>query len=129
VDDPNLKYRYLAHFDRDMIALAKTYRILESGEPRLLHEHGENKVIAFERAGLVFVFNFHPTTSHFGYRIDAPPGKYRLILDSDSPDYGGHGRLTADQEHVTLFEAAEGGGPNLLSLYLPSRAAIVLKLQ
>jgi 1,4-alpha-glucan branching enzyme len=127
VDDPNLKYRYLAHFDRDMIALAKEYRIFGSGEPRLLHEHGENKVIAFEHAGLVFVFNFHPNTSHFGYRTDAPPGKYRVVLDSDGPDYGGHGRLAPDQEHVTFFEAAQGGGRNLLSLYLPARAAMVLE--
>jgi 1,4-alpha-glucan branching enzyme len=126
VDDPNLKYRHLAHFDRDMIALAKTYRIFSNGEPRLLHEHSENKVVAFERAGLLFVFNFHPSRSHFGYRIDAPPGKYRLILDSDGPDYGGHGRLTPGQEHFTLLEAAQGGGRNLLSLYLPTRAAIVL---
>jgi 1,4-alpha-glucan branching enzyme len=110
-----------------MIALAKTYRLFERGEPRLWHDHGENKVIAFERAGLVFVFNFHPATSHFGYCIDTPPGKYRLILDSDRPDYGGHGRLAADQDHFTLFEAAEGGGRNLLSLYLPVRTAIVLK--
>jgi 1,4-alpha-glucan branching enzyme len=127
VDDPNLKYGYLAHFDRDMIALAKKYRIFKGAEPRLLHEHGENKVIAFERAGLVFVFNFHPTRSHFGYRIDAPPGKYRLILDSDCPDYGGHSRLIPDQEHVTLGEATEGGGRNFISLYLPTRTAIVLK--
>ncbi|MCK7508828.1 MAG: alpha amylase C-terminal domain-containing protein [Desulfobacterales bacterium] len=51
--------------------------MFKDSAPRLLHEHGENKVIAFTRAGLVFVFNFHPTASHFGYRIDAPPGKYR----------------------------------------------------
>jgi 1,4-alpha-glucan branching enzyme len=127
LDDPNLKYRYLARFDRDMIALAKGYRIFRSGEPNLLHEHGKNKVIAFERAGLVFVFNFHPTASHFGYRIDAPPGTYRLILDSDSPVYGGHGRLNPDQEHFTLFEASWGAGRNLLSLYLPSRCSLVLE--
>jgi 1,4-alpha-glucan branching enzyme len=90
-----------------------------------MHEHGENKVIAFVRARLVFAFNFHPTASHFGYPIDAPPGKYQAILDSDSPDYGGHGRLAAEQAHVTLFE--EGCNRNILSLYLPSRTALVLK--
>jgi 1,4-alpha-glucan branching enzyme len=73
----------------------------------------------------VFVFNFHPTTSHFGYEIDAPPGKYGVILDSDSPDYGGHGRLEAGQEHFTRFEAADRR--NRLHLYLPSRTALVLE--
>jgi 1,4-alpha-glucan branching enzyme len=124
VDDANLKYQFLARFDRDMIRLAKRFRMFNGGEPRLLHEHGENKVVAFARAGLVFVFNFHPTASQFGYPIDAPPGKYRIILDSDSRDYSGHGRLVANQEHFTLFE--EGTHRNFLSLYLPSRTALVL---
>ncbi len=127
LDDPNLKYQFLARFDRDMIQLTKAFRTFKDLEPQLLHEHGENKVIAFQRAGLVFVFNFHPTASHFGYRIDAPPGKYRLILESDSPVYGGHGRLAAGQEHFTLVEEAALGHRTLLSLYLPTRTALVLQ--
>jgi 1,4-alpha-glucan branching enzyme len=125
VDDPNLKYQYLARFDRDMIRLAKRFRMFRDRAPRLLHDHGENNVIAFARADLVFVFNFHPTVSHFGYPIDAPPGKYQAILDSDSPHYGGHGRLAAKQEHFTLFQ--EDHNRNILSLYLPSRTVLVLK--
>jgi 1,4-alpha-glucan branching enzyme len=125
VDDPNLKYQFLARFDRDMIRLAKRFRMLRDSAPRLLHDHGENKIIAFTRADLVFVFNFHPTVSHFGYPIDAPPGKYQAILDSDSLDYGGHGRLAAKQEHFTLFQ--EDDNRNILSLYLPSRTVLVLK--
>jgi len=126
LDDSNLKYQYLASFDRGMIELAKTFRIFKDERPRLLHENGENKVIAFVRAGLVFVFNFHPTISHVGYRIDAPPAKYRLILDSDSPDYGGHGRLKAGQEHFTLSDETTIEGRSWLSLYLPTRTAVVL---
>jgi len=127
VDDPNLKYRFLAAFDRDMIRLANRSRMFNDSEPRLLHEHGENKVIAFARADLVFIFNFHPQTSHIDYRIEAPPGKYQVILDSDLLEYGGHGRLRADQEHFTLFEEATNGNRNLLSLYLPTRTAFVLQ--
>ena len=77
VDDTTLRYQFLARFDHDMIALARRLRIYKSGEPRLLHEHGESLVIAFERAGLIFAFSFHPTASHFGYRIETPPGTYR----------------------------------------------------
>jgi 1,4-alpha-glucan branching enzyme len=125
VDDPNLKYQYLARFDRDMIGLAKRFRVFRDRAPRLLHDHAENNVLAFMRAKLVFVFNFHPTVSHVDYPIDAPPGKYQAILDSDSPDYGGHGRLLAQQEHFTLFEGTTNR--NTLSLYLPSRTVLVLK--
>jgi len=127
VDDAALRYQFLARFDRDMIALARRFPIFKSGEPRLLHEHGERLVIAFERAGLIFAFNFHPTASHFGYRIEAPPGTYRVLLDSDSPHCGGHGRLAPGEEHVSLLEEANGHTRTVLSLYLPTRTAVVLE--
>ena len=121
-DDPNLKYHLLALFDRDMIAMAKNYRIF--GSPNvLLHEHSINKVLAFRRADLIFAFNFHPTQSYTDYRFDAPPGEYRLLLDCDAPKYGGHGRLhPPEQRHFTIRTQNR----NLLSLYLPARSAFVL---
>jgi 1,4-alpha-glucan branching enzyme len=127
VDDANLKYRFLARFDRDMIHLAKASAIFKDRAPQLLHDHGRNQVIAFVRAGLVLVFNFHPTVSHNDYRIDAPPGRYRVLLDSDSCDYHGRGRLRADQEHFTLPEEDAHGVRHRLSLYLPTRTALVLQ--
>ena len=126
VDDPNLKYQFLARFDRDMIGLAKAARWFKVNEPNLLHEHNDSKVIAFERAGWIFVFNFHPALSHVDYRFSAPPGKYKIVLDSDSPPYGGHGLLTPQQEHFTLYE--KESGLNFLSLYLPARTGLVLEL-
>lgn len=127
VDDPGLKYRFLANFDKDMLALAKCFKILESSEPNLFYEHSQDKVIAFERAGLIFVFNFHPTCSFTDYGFEAPPGKYRLIFNSDLPEYGGHNRLLRDQYHLTLFDTSTGRERNLLSLYLPTRTALVLE--
>jgi 1,4-alpha-glucan branching enzyme len=126
-DDPSLKYRFLSAFDRAMIALARTRRIFEAGEPHLLHERSDTQAIAFERAGLVFAFNFHPAASHVDYRIDAPPGKYTILLDSDSPVYGGQGRLDPNQEHFTLLGPEAGGARHHLSLYLPARVAVVLE--
>ena len=123
VDDPGLKYRRLAEFDRDMIALVKRSQLLRLAGPHLLHEHDDDKVIAFRRGRLVFVFNFHPHASPVDYRIAAPAGKYRMVLDSDAPAYGGFGRLTPGQEHLTLYE----GGRDVLSLYLPTRTALVLQ--
>jgi 1,4-alpha-glucan branching enzyme len=125
LDDPGLKYGMLARFDGDMIGLAKRHSIFDEDAPRLRHEHEEDKVIAFERAGLIFAFNFHPHTSHFGYRIEAPAGEYRMVLDSDAPAYGGHGRLAADQAHFALPESQ--AARTRMSLYLPTRTALVLK--
>lgn len=126
VDDPDLKYHFIAHFDRDMIALAKCFRILEFSGPHLLFEHLKDKVIAFERGGLLFVFNFHPTRSYDNYSFEVLPGKYRMIFESDASEYGGHGRLLADQYHLTLPDISRSKERHLLSLYLPTRTAIVL---
>jgi 1,4-alpha-glucan branching enzyme len=127
VDDHNLKYRFLARFDRDMIELAKTHRLLAAPHRRLLYEHSDNKLIVFERAGLLFAFNFHPVRSYNDYRFEAPAGIYRMLLNSDAPQYGGHNRLTDNQEHLSLPGKDDQEGTNFLSLYLPSRTVIILQ--
>ena len=127
VDDTGLKYHFLAHFDRDMIDLANRFNILDSSSPRLLFEHLPDKVIVFERAGLLFAFNFHPSSSYADYCFEAPPGKYRMIFNSDAPGYGGHNRLRPDQYHLPLPDTSMGRERNLISLYLPSRTALVFQ--
>ncbi len=121
-DDPSLKYHQVAMFDRDMLALVKKFQILEISEPKILYEHNDNKLIVFERAGLLFAFNFHPTRSYQDYSIEASPGKYTMIFNSDAPKYGGHGRLIPEQHHFTFHV----DNRHLLSLYLPTRTTMVL---
>ena len=127
VDDDNLKYQSLARFDRDMIALAKAHHLLDNADLRLIYVHSDNKIIVFKRADLLFAFNFHPQQSYPGYRFEAPSGTYRMLLTSDAAQYGGHGRLTAEQEHLTLPEKNAHEDRHYLNLYLPSRTAIVLQ--
>ncbi|MBU0992853.1 MAG: alpha amylase C-terminal domain-containing protein [Proteobacteria bacterium] len=126
-DHPDLKYRLLAAFDRNMIAMAQKYTVFTQKWPFLLHEHMEDKMLAFARGDLIFVFNFHPNKSHVDYRIEVPSGKYRMILDSDSNEYGGHGRLTANQVHFTVDLSVTDQLKQVLSLYIPTRTAIVLE--
>jgi 1,4-alpha-glucan branching enzyme len=71
--------------------------------------------------------NFHPVRSYTDYCFEAPPGKYRMIFNSDASEYGGHNRLLRDQYHLTLFDMSTGRKRNLLSLYLPNRTALVLE--
>ncbi len=123
-DDPKLKYRYLAQFDRDMLKFAKGFDILSYPNIRLLYEHSDDKILAFQRGELIFIFNFHPFNSYEHYRIDAPSGKYWMLFNSDMPEYGGHGRLELCQYHLTLSD--EASERTTLSLYLPNRTAIVL---
>jgi len=127
VDDSNLKYQYLALFDRDMILLAKKFRLLQTPYIHLWFEHSADKILIFERAGLLFAFNFHPQKSFTDYQFEAPSGEYRLIFTSDDAQYGGHQRLLPDQEHLTIPNSNNSSNRNYLSLYLPARTALVLQ--
>ena len=128
LDDESLKYGLLADFDRDMIALAKTHCLFDSSSLQLVRLHSADKVLIFKRSGMIFTFNFHPAHSYINYRFEAPPGKYRMILDCDAPQYGGHGRLMTDQTHFTIVDDSGAHSRHMLSLYLPARSAFVLDL-
>jgi 1,4-alpha-glucan branching enzyme len=118
-DDPGLKYHQLLRFDRDMLALARENDLFQH-PPRLLHEHDGDKIMAFERAGSLWVFNFHPEASFTDYGFECPAGPYRLRFHSDEPRYGGHGRLHVDHLHRVPKSNRR------IRLYLPNRAALVL---
>jgi len=126
-EDPELYYGFLKHFDRDMIVLVKGAQLLKNQDIHLLYLNESDKIIAFKRTGLVFIFNFHPHSSRTDYCFDAPSGKYEMVLDSDSSQYGGHGRLLTGQCHFTHSENSQNRTRHYLSLYLPARSAIVLK--
>ena len=75
--------------------------------------------LVFERAGRVFVVNFHVEKSLTDYRFCVTEeGKYRVGLSSDNGRFGGFDRPDEAFEYET-FE-------HQLSLYLPSRVALVL---
>jgi len=127
--DPDLKYHLLDRFDRDMLAMAQAQKLLCDPETRLLWEHNEDKILIFQRAGLILAFNFHPTQSFSDYSFPADPGQYRIILNSDDPRYGGHNRVDAQCQHLTLPATDPEHPPHRLSLYLPNRTALVLAKQ
>lgn len=65
-------------------------------------KHEEDKVITFDRAGLLFVFNFHPTKSFTDYRVAIDvKGTYEIILSSDDKVFGGFDRLHKNVLYVT----------------------------
>ncbi len=124
-EDPNLRYHFLRDFDREMLALAKRSRLLQHQQIRLLFEHNDDKILAFLRAGLVFVFNFHPTRSFTDYPVPVAGDRFRLALDSDAHRFGGHDRLVAAQEYAARKDPETGA--RHIRLYLPNRTALVLE--
>jgi len=127
--DQKLKYHLLDRFDRDMLAMARERQLLWDPATRLLWEHNDDKILIFQRAGLIFTFNFHQTRSFSDYVFPADPGQYRIILNSDDPRFGGHNRVDAQCPHLTLPASDPEHPPHRLSLYLPNRTALVLAKQ
>jgi 1,4-alpha-glucan branching enzyme len=117
-DDNTLRYRFLAEFDKGMMTLCRDYRLIETPGPHFLKEHISDQTLAFERAGLIFIFNFSPDKSFTDYPIPVPPGKYRLLLDSDAAAFGGFGRIIPSQDYIEIN--------GKISVYLPSRTVLVL---
>jgi len=127
-DHPDLKYKYLAQFDKEMIRVIRENRIMISFFGNQLNLDEQNKTIIFERNHLIFAFNFHPANSIPGYEFPVPsPGKYKVILNTDSKDFGGFGRI--DDSVSDYFTFTNGEGRHFLKLYLTNRTALVLKKQ
>ncbi len=123
MENPVLKYKYLALWDKEMIHLANDYQLLNSPHARQLYLDAEKKILIFERAGLTFIFNFNPTDSFFGYEVPmSKSGNYQIFLNSDSNKFGGYERIDQDLNYATESN-------HTLSLYLPSRVGIVLKIK
>ena len=125
VDRSDLKYQYLRDFDRAMLDLLRTHEVLPALPAKQLNMDEMNKVIVFERANLIFLFNFHPARSVADYRFWVPAaGAYRILLNSDEPGYGGHDRVDSRVVHHTVPD--ENGEP-FLSVYLTNRTVLVLR--
>ena len=124
-NDPSLKYKYLAAFDQQMINLIKKNQVLSDDFASQLNMDEANKTIVFKRRGLIFVFNLHPFNSIPGYKFTVPEqGDYKIVLCSDSKEFGGHGRI---DEHIT-YPAVFNNDLQAwqLSIYSTNRTAIVL---
>ncbi|KAG4072535.1 hypothetical protein HA402_004624 [Bradysia odoriphaga] len=126
VDDPMLKYKYLNEFDRAMHTTEEKYHWLSSNPAYVSMKHEGDKVIAFERAGLVFVFNFHSTKSFTDYRVGVDvAGAYSVVLSSDDEIFGGHNRIDKTCRHLT-DPLGFANRRNFIQVYIPSRTALVL---
>jgi len=124
-----LFFSSLFEFDQQMLSLVKAHDLFSSQGVILLHIHEDDKVIAFRRNQLIFVFNFHSSTSFPDYMFEVPPGEYGVIFNSDEIRFGGKQRLLKGQSHFTMYDPAKFGKRNLISLYLPTRTALVLKVK
>ncbi len=123
VDDENLRFRFLNAFDKSMIQTVNETRVFH-WRPEPLVRDNERQVLIFTRGDYLFVFNFNPEKSFPDYVFDAPSGKYTMLLDTDSKNFDGLGRIDEKMEHFTRYVSP---GRGQLSLYIPARTGFVLK--
>ena len=117
-----LKYHCLNDFDMDMVKTARYYRILEEEYPTLRWVHEDDHVLAFERGGLLFVFNFSPNRSYMDYPIPVSRGvDYQPLFSTDDYRYNGFGQVHRDP----VSACTPGMEGNNVSLYIPARTATV----
>ena len=122
VDNPLLRYRFLNAFDAAMVRLAKQTELLGSAPARPLNMDEHNRVMAFERANLIFVFNWNGERALLNYRLPThKPGEWEIVLDSDALEFGGLGRQDIHVHHLTDEN-------HCISLYLLPRTALALRL-
>lgn len=126
-DDELLRYRFLNEFDRAMIATGTMHGLPQLQMTESITVNNADKIIAFRRGDLITVMNFNPSVSFTDYGIPVK-GKFRIILDTDDPLFGGQGRIDSAQAYFSVPDHGHHGvtAPHHLKLYLPARTAIVL---
>ncbi|HEY5470965.1 MAG TPA: alpha amylase C-terminal domain-containing protein [Bacteroidales bacterium] len=127
-ENKDLKYYSLSNFDKSMLKLNTDFNILRDLIINRVYENNADKVIAYIRGELLFIFNFNPTVSFTDYGIPVK-GKYRIVLDTDDPVFGGFDRIDRNTVYFSIKKAERNiiNAPLYLYLYLPSRTALVLK--
>ncbi|CAI9783300.1 unnamed protein product [Fraxinus pennsylvanica] len=127
-DAENLRYRGMKEFDRAMHHLEEKYGFMTSEHQYISRKDEGDRIIVFERGNLVFVCNLHWTNSYSDYRVGClKPGKYKVVLESDDPLFGGFSRISHDAEYFTS-DGWYDGRPHSFMIYAPCRTAVVYAL-
>lgn len=126
-DNSNLKYEFLLKFDRALIETIKNdKKFLKSGPiQRCINDN--DQVLAYQRNDYLYVINLHPYKSYTGYGMLVDRGSYKIVLNTDSSDFGGFGLINESIVHVTQTGLEKNTDLEWLRLYIPARTALVLK--
>lgn len=122
-----LKYQWLANFDKAMLKHARKYRVLNKTDTTSLWIDQANKIIAFSKGELIYVFNFDPQRSPTDFFLPAHTvgaGVYKAVFSTDDIEFGGMDRVSKEYAYYTKVVEGKGLGFNV---YLPCRTAVVFK--
>ena len=127
-EDLQLKYHALADWDKELMGLVQRH-LQDFAQPpvfRFIHE--EQRLLAFERGQLLFVFNFHELEAQKSLLFAVSPGKYDELLSSDELRFAGHGNLAAKIPPMAHFtDPLPGRIEGDIALYMPPLVGLVLE--
>jgi len=127
LNDEKLKFRFLSEFDKQMLALVGNDNFFRH-PAELLFDDKKLQILAFRRNELVFIFNFNPDKSYTDFGIPTGRGKFRIVLNTDSLQFGGFGMIDETLDYFTSSILADRPMENnYLKVYLPARCGVVFK--
>ncbi len=126
-DNPALRFKGLGDFDEVMLHTVVREKALEGTVPRRIYANDDDKLLAFLRGDLLFVFNFNGEHSFSDYPLIVPPGTYTHAFDTDAEVFGGFGRIQQKQVYPQTTIARANEICFAIRLYIPARTALVLR--
>ena len=127
VDNEKLLYHDLNEFDKAMVALIEHEKKFNESSIEKVWDNEGDQLVAYKRKDLLFVFNFNGQKSFTDYGILVKKGAYKVVLNTDSKAFGGFGFSDDSVMHYT--QPSHLKNKEWLKLYIPSRSALVLRLQ
>lgn len=127
VDNDRLLYHDLNEFDNAMVHLIESEKKFNETPIEKVWDNEGDQLVAYKRRDLLFVFNFNGQKSFIDYGILVKKGVYKVVLNTDAKQFGGFG--FSDDTVVHYTQPSHLKNKEWLKLYIPSRSALVLRLQ
>ena len=121
-DNKDLKYHWLADFDKAMVENAQEGKIYTKSPNYMLGDESK-QVLIYERNGKVYAFNFSPFNAYDGFVRVPTRGEYKPVLSTDESRFGGWDRIAMDMTYKTVKDGSNYG----FNMYIPPRTAVVIE--
>lgn len=129
VDNSDLKYDFINNFDMEILKFVRSHSLFNTELLENLWTDEKNKILAFKKNELIFLFNFNPNASFADFQLPIGEyGEYKTIFSSDDDTFGGQSRIA---KNITYFSKKFESKDNKfgICIYIPNRTVLVLKKQ
>jgi 1,4-alpha-glucan branching enzyme len=127
VQNTDLCYEFLYNFDKNMLQFVDDFHVVGAKDTENLWIGEDDKVLAYKKSNLIFLFNFNPTRSFSEFSLPTlDAGSYKVVFSSDTSEFGGQDRIS--QEYVYNTKILTDRDNKIgVTIYSPSRTVLVLK--